>query len=64
MRNDASRRSLERIGATEDRIVQGDRVYEVARDTVYYRIDATDWPSVERHLLRLLDRDASTAHSG
>jgi N-acetyltransferase len=58
VRNQRSRRAIERIGATYEGIRRAHTPASdgTIRDTAYYSILATEWPGVEQHLRRLLER--------
>jgi RimJ/RimL family protein N-acetyltransferase len=57
-RNEQSRAALERIGATEEGVLRKHMLMPdgVWRDSVYYSILDTEWPSVRERLHGLLDR--------
>lgn len=58
VRNERSRRAIERIGATLEGIIRSERVMPDGRvrDAAYHSIVAADWPAVKTRLERLLDR--------
>ncbi len=54
--NEASRRSIERLGAVEEGIHRHDVMLDDGsfRDTVYYSIVAEEWPGVRERFTRLI----------
>lgn len=57
-RNDRSRRAIERLGARLDGVIRAEKpAYDgVVKDTAFYSILDTEWPEVQAHLVRLLNR--------
>lgn len=58
VRNDVSRRAIERLGATLDGVLRGDRpgADGIVRDSALYAITADEWPAVRSRLGELLAR--------
>lgn len=58
VRNERSRRAIERIGATLEGIIRSERVMPDGRvrDAAYHSIVAADWRAVKARLEQLLDR--------
>jgi RimJ/RimL family protein N-acetyltransferase len=54
LRNERSQAALARIGARRGRIVRNHRLGDIVRDSVYYHLDAADWPATRTRLERLL----------
>jgi len=53
--NRQSRRAIERLGAKQDGVLRGHKVFgDRVRDTVVYSILAHEWPGVRRNLTSLL----------
>ena len=53
--NRQSRRAIERLGAKQDGVLRGHKVFgDRVRDTVVYSIVAHEWPGVRRNLTSLL----------
>lgn len=63
--NSASRRAIERLGATRDGVLRSHGFHRDGslRDTVVYSIIAAEWPRVRTHLTDRLNRTRSTVGS-
>jgi RimJ/RimL family protein N-acetyltransferase len=60
--NRQSRRAIERLGAKQDGVLRGHKVFgDRVRDTVVYSILAHEWPGVHRNLASLLAAHEGTA---
>jgi RimJ/RimL family protein N-acetyltransferase len=57
-RNERSQRAIERIGAAKEGVLRKNRLTwdGIYRDTVYYSVLDTEWPTVKAHLEGLLNR--------
>ncbi|MFN0177446.1 MAG: GNAT family N-acetyltransferase [Gemmatimonadales bacterium] len=57
-RNEGSQRAIERIGATREGVLRRNRLTwdGIYRDTVYYSVLDTEWPTVKARLESLLNR--------
>lgn len=56
-RNERSQRAIERLGATKEGVLRKNRLTwdGIYRDTVYYSVLDTEWPTVKAHLEGLLN---------
>jgi RimJ/RimL family protein N-acetyltransferase len=56
VRNDRSRAAIERLGARFEGVLRAHRLAadHTARDSARYSIVSSEWPDVQRHLVRLL----------
>jgi RimJ/RimL family protein N-acetyltransferase len=57
-RNERSQRAIERLGATKEGVLRKNRLTwdGIYRDTVFYSVLDTEWPTVKAHLEGLLTR--------
>ncbi len=61
LRNEASQRAIERLGAVREGVLRQHMVLwdGFIRDTVYYSIVASEWSEAKRHLHQLLSRSTT-----
>ena len=58
MRNQASQKALERIGAVKEGVLRKHKIYTdgYVRDSVMYSVTAEEWPQIQKRLLGFLTR--------
>lgn len=56
LRNEPSKKAIERIGGIQDTIIRNHKVGDIIRDSIFYRITASEWPGVKLRLRGMLAR--------
>ena len=56
LRNEASKKAIERIGGLQESIIRNHKVGNIVRDSIFYGITSARWPGVKERLSRLLER--------